>query len=203
MKQTLKILLIVAPVVLTGCKSLRPTAGNMGGVPFVGFTSSTTTTETRRDLTERLETFREAHARAVRVGDDHQQRMFMEHIQNVKQRLAAQPGFWRGQFWDWRPGERLKSVASLAAAAAGASFAAGMWDMDDITGGGNDETKAINAASDSLRASAERNKNVIRVGNGNTIEAKDLNQADTFTLEAGANNTIVIDFQQDTGSFAR
>lgn len=195
-------LIMLAGICAAGCSSfnMQPSiypAGVTATLP-IGTTDSTRVTAS--DGQEALDAARAAHLDAINKGDKPGQDAAMAKILDIKRSLREDnrpEGFWRNQFWDWRKGERLKSTASLLGAAAVSSYAAGVWDFDDFKS--DDDDDSIKAASAALQSSAERNKNIIRVGNGNTVEAKDLNQRDTFTVEAGANNKIIVDFQQNTG----
>ena len=100
-------------------------------------------------------------------------------------------GFWRGWLWDFRDhSETLKTVGNWLLGIGLGTYAAGVWDLDDLTGGGGDSTAEAQATA--LQASSESDKNVVR-GNNNTV--KDAPQDRPWTVQ-GDNN--LIDYQQDT-----
>ena len=101
-------------------------------------------------------------------------------------------------FWDWRNGvESTKSIAMLALATGAGTYAAGMWDEDDIFGGDDDDAQAL---ADALVANSQSKKQVAEVnGQNNKLTIKDLPQDRAVQLSiTGAGNDVTIDLQQDT-----
>ena len=119
--------------------------------------------------------------------------------------MGPEPGFWKGQFADFRNGkETAKSLGSILAGVATVGLAGdamGAWDVEDLWNGGgsggasdNDVVVSDNLArSEEARTNKGRN-NLTVTGDGNQF--KDLSQQDTTVNVTGDDNTF--DFQQDT-----
>ncbi len=103
-------------------------------------------------------------------------------------------------FWDWSNGvESTKSLAMLALSAGAGTYAAGMWDEDDLFGSDNDD-KQTEKLADALIASSQSKKQVAEInGQNNTVTLKDLPQDRAVQLRVtGTGNDVTIDLQRDT-----
>lgn len=203
--------LVACAMLFTGCGTVRVQPVGPSGELAAMVTITSSATHTRVKPVSRMTNaekiaYHTAELEAAKDAEDDTLINYHLRMLNVAMAVAPviegephalthdeqEPGFWRGLLWDWRdPTESLKSVGNLALTLGVATYAAGAWDFDDLTG--DDGSDTANAQARALEASSRRDKNEVR-GDNNTF--KDVPQDRAFYVE-GHNNSF--DFQQDTG----
>tara|TARA_R100001244_G_scaffold122049_1_gene91696 strand:- start:118 stop:651 length:534 start_codon:yes stop_codon:yes gene_type:complete len=118
-------------------------------------------------------------------------------------KVDAEPGPIAGALWDWREGEKLKTVGNLLLTAGVTAFAAdslGVIDLDDYKFWESNRGGLNNNEAEVYQAVVNSQKDVIRVGgDDNTISFIDVEQGRASTFEiSGDNNNVTIDKQQDS-----
>ena len=117
--------------------------------------------------------------------------------------IDPEPGPIAGALWDWRKGEKLKTVGNLLLTAGVTAFAAdslGVIDLDDYKFWESNRGGLNNNEAEVYQAVVNSQKDVIRVGgDDNTISFIDVEQGRASTFEiSGDNNNVTIDKQQDS-----
>jgi hypothetical protein len=116
---------------------------------------------------------------------------------------VADPGPIAGALWDWREGEKLKTVGNLLLTAGVTAWAAdslGVIDLDDYKFWSSKGRGLNDNESDVYQAVINVQKDVIRVGgDDNVVNFIDVEQGRASTFEiSGDNNVVTIDKQQDS-----